>query len=120
MKIVTRQQIDAEKVAEIDPRIEILRVHSDDELFREASDAEIVVGIGPGHFDRIVSENETVRWVHTSIAGADQFLTPSLTSGRVVLTCAKGGPAGRNLAEHALALALSLSRNLGGCARFSR
>ncbi len=92
---------------------------SDEELFREATDAEIVVGIGPTQFERIAAGNRSVRWVHTSIAGADAFVKPACSSGGVVLTCAKGGPAGRNLAEHALALALALSRNLGESARSS-
>jgi phosphoglycerate dehydrogenase-like enzyme len=117
MKIVTRQPINVEAIHGIAEDAEIASVETDEELLRESKDAEIVVGIGPSIFEELVKTSKSLRWVHTSVAGADRFVTPALAAGRIVLTCAKGGPAGRNLAEHAIGLALALSRNIGRSAR---
>jgi phosphoglycerate dehydrogenase-like enzyme len=119
MKLVTRQTFDETAAREIVPDLHIVHVDDDTRLLEEAADAEIVVGIGPGVFEELVRIGTNLRWVHTSVAGADRFIGPALASGKVVLTCAKGGPAGRNLAEHAIGLALALSRNIGAAARAS-
>lgn len=117
MKIATLMSIDVDAIKRIMPGAEVVRVESADDLLRESKDAEIVFGVRPSILEQILQHSSTLKWAHTSTAGADSYLSDPLREGRVRLTCAKGGPAGRNLAEHALGLALALSRNIGEAAR---
>ena len=117
MKLVTTQSLDTDEVARILPEARVVVVQSDEGLFRESQDAEILYGVRPGVLQQILRTSSTVRWAHTSSAGVDAFLSDELRNSTVRLTCAKGGAAGRNLAEHALGLALALSRNIGEAAR---
>lgn len=119
MKLVTFQQLEEEAVRNIVPEIDIVSVKTEEDLLREAVDAEIVVGVRPDFFPALLRQSPALRWAHTSTAGVDRYLCDELRSGPVTLTCAKGGAAGRNLAEHALGLALALSRNIGEAARSS-
>jgi len=52
-----------------------------------------------------------LRWVQSVGAGVDRLL-PALAGRDVVLTSAKGGVVGSHLAEHAMALLLSLTRGV--------
>jgi phosphoglycerate dehydrogenase-like enzyme len=117
MKIVSRGPLDPEQVRGIIPEANIILVDNTDDLFREARDAEVVLGIGPDRFPELLRSGSALRWVHTSIAGVDRFICDELRQGNIILTCAKDGPAGPNLADHAMALLLALSRNIGRSAR---
>ena len=117
MKLVAYQQIDEDAVREIVSDIVIVRVETEEDLLREAVDAEIVVGVRADFFPALLRQSPALRWAHTSTAGVDRYLCEELRTGPVTLTCAKGGAAGRNLAEHALGLALALSRNIAEAAR---
>ena len=117
MKLVTTQSLDTNEVVRILPEARVVVVQSDEGLLRESQDAEILYGVRPGVLQQILRTSSTVRWAHTSSAGVDAFLSDELRNSTVRLTCAKGGAAGRNLAEHALGLALALSRNIGEAAR---
>ena len=119
MKLVTTQPLDADEIAGFLPDAQVVFVDSDEALVREAADAEIIFGVGADTFGRILATSRTLRWAHTSTAGVDRYISDALRDGPVTLTCAKGGPAGGNLAEHALGLALALSRNIGESARSS-
>ena len=55
--------------------------------------------------------NRRLRYYHSIGAGVDAILTPELVQSEVVLASEKGG-VGIHLAEHALALLLSLTRGL--------
>jgi len=55
--------------------------------------------------------NQRLRYYHSIGAGVDAILTPELVQSDVVLASEKGG-VGIHLAEHALALLLSLTRGL--------
>ena len=117
MKIVTAQQLDTKTILGIIPDAKVVSVKSQEELLRESLDTEIVFGVSSTVFRTLLLESRTLRWAHTSTAGADHYISKELQESSVILTCAKGGPAGRNLAEHALGLALALSRNIGEAAR---
>lgn len=117
MKLVTLQALDENSVRCIVPDMIITHVKTEEDLFREAIDANIVLGVGADYFPELLRRCPTVRWVHTSTAGVDHYICKELISGNTILTCAKGGAAGRNLAEHALGLTLALSRNIAECAR---
>lgn len=117
MKLVATQPLEVEDVTDVVPEARVVFVDTEEELLREVQDAEIVYGVGADTFEKILATSDTLRWAHTSTAGADRYISDMLRDGPVTLTCAKGGPAGGNLAEHALGLALALSRNIGESAR---
>jgi phosphoglycerate dehydrogenase-like enzyme len=61
-----------------------------------------------------------LRWAHSMAAGVDRFLTPELRAAEHIQITASKGPMGLLMAEHALALALALARNLPGFLRDQR
>ena len=117
MKIVAAQTLDQDEVRRIVAAARVVHVTSQEELLREVADAEIVYGMSADALAAAIQASESLRWAHTSTAGVDRYIPALLTDRRVTLTCAKGGAAGRNLAEHALGLALALSRRIGEAAR---
>ena len=68
-------------------------------------------------FAQVVSAAQRVQWIHTTSAGVDEILCPELYERPLILTCGKGHAVGPLLAEHAMALMLSLSRCLVQAAR---
>ncbi len=117
MKLVSVGDIDLDRIKSVEPDAEIVVVHTTEEMLREARDAEVVIGMGPGRFDQLLRDSPKLRWAHTATAGMDRFICDELRTSGAVLTCAKDGPAGPNLADHAMALLLGLSRNIVQAAR---
>ena len=117
MKLVATKPFDESRAKVIAPDLEVVIVDSTDELMREAVDAQIVIGVSTQTFPQLLRDGERLKWAHTSSAGVDHYLCPEFTDSDVILTCAKDGPAGPNLAEHAFALLLALTRNVGIAAR---
>ena len=119
MTLVSLQSLDERAVISVAPDVEFIRASDTEEFQRLAITAEIVVGVHPEFLPTLIRSSTALRWAHTSTAGADSYICDELKSSDVILTCAKGGAAGRNLAEHALGLALALSRNIAESARSS-
>lgn len=117
MKIVCNGEVERDRLQSVVPGASIVVVHSTDEMLAESSDAEVVIGVRPDSFSELLRTSPKLRWAHTSTAGVDRYICDELRSSRAVLTCAKDGPAGPNLADHAMALLLCLSRNLLESAR---
>jgi phosphoglycerate dehydrogenase-like enzyme len=75
---------------------------------QEIADAEILLGrVSPDVFNA----NRRLRYYHSIGAGVDAILTPELVNSDVILASEKG-EVGIHLAEHALALLLTLTRGL--------
>ena len=117
MKLVANGTFDEVAARVVVPTLDVVQVESVDELLSEVVDAEIVVGASPKSFPELIRRGGRLKWVHTSSAGVDHFLCPEFTESDVVLTCAKDGPAGPNLAEHAFGLLLALTRHIAIAAR---
>jgi phosphoglycerate dehydrogenase-like enzyme len=117
MKIVCNGETQVDRILSVVAEAEVVVVHSSEEVLTAAADAEVVIGIGSDKFSELLRNNAKLRWVHTATAGVDRFICDELRSSTAVLTCAKDGPAGPNLADHAMALLLSLSRNIHQSAR---
>jgi phosphoglycerate dehydrogenase-like enzyme len=87
----------------------------------ELAGADILYGsFGGGSgsiFAQVVSAAQSVQWIHTTSAGVDEILCPELYERPLILTCGKGHAVGPLLAEHAMAMMLSLSRCLVQAAR---
>lgn len=78
-----------------------------DEMFE---DAEIILGTG-GTVPRGLKACRKLKYIATRAAGFDQYLVPGVLPEDVVLTNA-AGVYSKPVAEHALALTLSLQKNL--------
>jgi phosphoglycerate dehydrogenase-like enzyme len=105
------------------PDLEIvtIEVNNLDGHYGDLANADILYGsFGGGSgsvFAQVVSAAQRVRWIHTTSAGVDEILCPELYERPLILTCGKGHAVGPLLAEHAMALILSLSRCLVQAAR---
>ena len=60
--------------------------------------------------DELLIQAPRLRWVHSPAAGVDEYLTPAMRAGDVVLTSSAGNGA-IPLAEHAIMLMLMLNRS---------
>ena len=117
MKIVVMGEFDTERMTSEVSGIAVTSVSSAHALLREVVDAEVLINFPPAHIPEILSHATQLRWMHTSVAGVDRLLCRELVESDIVLTCAKDGPAGPNLADHAMALCLALARGIGRSAR---
>ena len=117
MKIVITGPVDSDRLQKIDPSAEIVTAATSEDLLEASRDADVIIGVRPDGFGRLIRNSPNLKWAHTSTAGVDRYLCDELLTGSVVLTCAKDGPAGPNLADHAMALLLGLSRNIAKSAR---
>lgn len=124
MKLVTTRILppDVEKrLRSLEPSLEIVSVTDRDQLLDEVADADILMGsFGGGSgdaFKRVLDAAPKVRWVHTSSAGVDELLGPHVLERDFLFTCGKGESVANLLAEHALALLLSLTRGVVKAAR---
>lgn len=96
------------------PNIKFVRT---DDVEVETVEADALIGMSRAPFDRVFTErflatNKSVRWAHAPGAGIDFYLFPNLATSPIVLTNGKiiQGP---EVAEHALALSLCLTRRIG-------
>ncbi|AWT59129.1 MAG: Hydroxypyruvate reductase [Candidatus Moanabacter tarae] len=88
--------------------VEILQASSLDDAERLIPEVEILIGeFSPELFGRA----KNLRWVQTWGAGVDGLLFKEFVESEIILTSAKG-TVGVHLAEHAMALLLSLSRGI--------
>ena len=117
MKLVANGPFDEARARAIAPDVDVVIAETAEHLIGEAIDADIVINISAQVLEKLLRQSTPLKWAHTSSAGVDRFLTPEFLSSDVILTCAKDGPAGPNLAEHAFALLLALTRNVAISAR---
>lgn len=124
MKLVTTRPLPPEIEAELralSPGLTIVTTQDRETLLREVADADILMGsFGGGSgdvFERVLAAAPNLRWVHTSSAGVDELLAPSVLERDFVFTSGKGESVANLLAEHAFALLLALTRGVVKCAR---
>jgi phosphoglycerate dehydrogenase-like enzyme len=79
-----------------------------DQLLKEAADADAVLGTASAE---VIRAGRQIRWMQTFSAGVERYRSPELLNSAIVLTNAKiiQGP---NIADHAMAMLLSLTRDL--------
>jgi phosphoglycerate dehydrogenase-like enzyme len=90
------------------PGLRLVTAENEQQLAAEAADAEAILGaITP----KLLAAGKQLKWVQVYTAGVERYLTPELRASPVVLTNCKiiQGP---NIADHAMALLLALTRNL--------
>lgn len=120
MKLVSTQRLPEEALRNIAPGIELVQVSGEEALLGAVTDADIIIGNvreSEGYFERVLRAAKRVRWVHNYGAGVESLLCPEFLSRDVVLSCGKGYSVGSQLAEHAFALILALTRGIAICAR---
>lgn len=83
-------------------------------LLRALPESEILFAWGLAQ--RLVPQAPKLRWLHTPLAGVDRVLNPELQHARIRVTSSRGVNA-VSVAEHALALILSLTRGLAAAVR---
>jgi len=90
------------------PGVTLVTAEGEERLAAEAADADGILGtITP----KLLAAGKKLRWVQIYSAGVERYLTPELRASPVVVTNCKiiQGP---NIADHALAMLLALTRNL--------
>lgn len=121
----TIPQAHAARLRQAAPDLAIVEVAppQEERFLAEAADADVIYGsFGGGsgdRFQRVVLASHMARWIHTTSAGVDEILCPEALERDWILTCAKGEAVASLLAEHAMALLLSLSRGLVAAARLT-
>ena len=96
--------------------VELLEAHSAEEAERLIPEAEVLIG---GLNRNLLGRAKHLRWVQSWGAGVDGVLFKEFAESEIVLTSAKG-TVGMHLAEHAMALLLSLTRGVATAIRESR
>ena len=90
------------------PGVTLVTTEGDERLAVEVADADAILGtISP----KLLAAGKKLRWVQIYSAGVERYLTPELRASPVVVTNCKiiQGP---NIADHAFALLLTLTRGL--------
>ena len=90
------------------PGVTLVAAEEDARLAAEVADADALLGtISP----RLLAAGKRLKWVQIYSAGVERYLTPELRASSVVVTNCKiiQGP---NIADHAMALLLALTRAL--------
>ncbi len=86
---------------------------SDGEALEYAADAEVVLGfVTP----QLYAAAPKLRWVHAIASGVNRYLYPEFRDGAVQLSSEKG-QVGPQLADHAFALLLALTRRVAAAVR---
>lgn len=100
-----------QKLKSIAPQHDIVTAHSEEEAQRLIADAEIV--LGNRYFLQSLPFARKLRWMQSNSVGVDLILKEkqSLIDKNIALTCARG-VYDAELAEHTIALLLSLFRSL--------
>jgi len=97
------------RLRQVGPDTEIVMVRSEEDALAEIGDAEIHFG---GMSPEVFRMAECLRWAQTTSAGIERMLFPEMIESGVVLSNASGAydvP----IAEHAFALLLAVTRDLG-------
>ena len=107
--IGSRQEPDIEAMlSDIPSGVEVHFLPHGDPLRAHIADVEILFGhIG----EDAISEANTLRWAHQPHAGVEGFMYPAFKASDVMLTNCRG-LYGTQIAEHAFALLLSLTRQI--------
>lgn len=109
-KIVVRNiGLSRDEILQLMPGVEVIEVRSEEEAIANANGADAIIGWCS---ERVISAATEVMWSQIFSAGAERCMsTERITNGSVVLTNMQkmSSPV---LAEHAIALTLSLARHL--------
>ncbi|MXW23196.1 MAG: D-2-hydroxyacid dehydrogenase [Chloroflexi bacterium] len=88
-------------------------VDSDGEALEFAAETDVVLGfVTP----QLHAAAPNLRWVHAIASGVNRYLYPAFRDGEVMLSSEKG-QVGPQLADHAFALLLALTRKVGSAIR---
>ena len=97
-----------EQIKAVSSDVELLDLQSEGEILEAMPDVDVVFGtFTPAMLER----GRRLRWVQVTSAGVDSVLFPQFVDSEVVLTSAKG-TVGVHLADHAMALLLTLTRGI--------
>ena len=97
-----------EQIKAVSSDVELLDLQSEGEILEAMPDVDVVFGT----FTPAMQERgRRLRWVQVTSAGVDSVLFPQFVDSEVVLTSAKG-TVGIHLADHAMALLLTLTRGI--------
>jgi phosphoglycerate dehydrogenase-like enzyme len=96
------------RIKSISSNIELLVASSHDEAVQQAAESEAsYTWLSP----EIIKRAKKLRWVQVGSAGVERYMFPELVNSDIILTNAKG-IYGSQIAEHVMALVLSLARAL--------
>ncbi len=102
-----------QRIQDISEEVEIITASSEGEALEVMPEVEVVLGpVTPA----MLALGDQLRWVQNLGAGVDGVLFPEFVESDVVLTSAKG-IVGIHLADHAMALLLSLTRGIATAVR---
>ena len=105
-----------EQIKAVSSDVELLDLPSEGEILEAMPDVDVVFGT----FTPAMNERgRRLRWVQVTSAGVDGVLFPEFVDSDVVLTSAKG-IVGVHLADHAMALLLTLTRGIHTAIRSPR
>ena len=96
--------------------VEIMEAHSVEDAERLIPEADVLIG---GFSPNLYRRAKRLRWVQSWGAGVDGVLFKEFVESEIALTSAKG-TVGVHLAEHAMALLLSLTRGIAQAIRGPR
>ena len=115
-KVLINTDLDADlirRIQDVSEGVEAISASSEGEALEIMPEVEVVLGpVTPAMFAR----GDRLRWVQNLGAGVDGALFPEFVESDVVLTSAKG-IVGNHLADHAMALLLSLTRGIATAVR---
>lgn len=119
MKILLTLELEPRLVGRITSAVdgvEILQARSEEEALEMMPEADVLLGsFSPALYRR----SERLRWVQSWGAGVNGMLFKEFVESEIVLTSAKG-TVGVHLAEHAMALLLSITRSIATAIRESK
>jgi phosphoglycerate dehydrogenase-like enzyme len=94
-------------------RVEVVTASNEEEAIQMVTDAEILFGSSSR---KVVQRGERLRWIQAASAGMDGWIHPEMVERGIVMTNASGVFA-LQVAEHAFALMLALTRGIGSFVR---
>ena len=119
LKIVT-DRLKGDEVAVIQgiaPQAEVVKVSRYEDLLREIVDADII--LGPKLVPAELAQARRVKWIQVGGVGIDRMISPEFIASDIVLTNSRGKTS-VNIAEHAFALLLALSRKISAAIDWQR
>jgi D-2-hydroxyacid dehydrogenase (NADP+) len=111
MKVLVSLELEerhVEQIAAVSDVVEVVRAESEGEALELMPEIDVVLG---GLSRDMFLRGDRLRWVQATGAGVNDLLYPELVESDVVLTSAKG-IVGVHLADHAMALLLTLTRGI--------
>jgi phosphoglycerate dehydrogenase-like enzyme len=97
-----------EQIGAVSDAVEVLRAESEGEALELMPEVDVVLG---SLSKEMFLRGDRLRWVQATGAGVNGLLYPELVDSDVILTSAKG-IVGVHLADHAMALLLTLTRGI--------